>query len=735
MPGLGTSFSGKSNGRKSDAEKGKETRRKQCENVGKALVVLGMAGQTVQERGANAAIIYKVMKDTYKDDYGAITAMNGAAGLIAAGTVSSYNYLDRFLTVDTLKGATDFGTFWNGCKWVLDLLSVQKWIEKGTTVNNRLRGRGGRYLNQLGAVYQYIDEDAARAMGISDYQVGVMKTHPSLGYNIPYRNVLEDLGILVSTTGTKQGNQIAAKILSIYASNVKRSGNAMDEVHTPLVAGVLSTGVIKDANAQYAAQKINNLDWWDLNEATQRRVNNIATKYSGTLSRNKDAAKIKRNENNQKIIQAGFWADMAITAVFMGMLVASIPNMVRSAANFARNVSRIRAINAAGKGNLLKIVRVNIKASGIKPANVKMARQAKQAEAAEVARAERLLKQKGIKKDAYGNPLKQANAADVKTAAAKVKAAKQPKAVKKTPQTEQVQFKVVTKEGQNALVNRNGTLTAVVGEGSGGSGAISGAKTLTAAEKAEIAARTAKDAAEAESKAAAAAEEFARETAYAKANPRPFKGNFLFNKPYNQLSSWRKWAFDAYYFKINPAFQLTGDITKGLAKNPGKTTMMGSLPLGSTAEALVANPIGIYASVGQQANNGFSVVRLAQEANSLGQGASIAKTGSNLLKIKNTVTPLTPIQQAMALGGIVNLPKLVTVLNEPHTGSTGSMRVIGGTSNYYSSLTPAQTAKIEEKTVAPSKENTIKFKEAKPEAVKPEIITPAAATTVAKPQM
>jgi hypothetical protein len=59
-----------------------------------------------------------------------------------------------------------------------------------------------------------------------------------------------------------------------------------------------------------------------------------------------------------------------------------------------------------------------------------MARQAKQAEAAEVARAERLLKQKGIKKDAYGNPLKQANAADVKTAAAKVKAAPAPKNIK-----------------------------------------------------------------------------------------------------------------------------------------------------------------------------------------------------------------------------------------------------------------------------------------------------------------
>jgi len=353
------------------AVRGKEIRRQQCQNIGKAMVLLGLSVQSGKDKLEDSRLIYNVTKNTYKDDYGAITLSSGVAALIAIGTKGSYAYIDKILTEDTVRASHNFGNFKNGFNWFMDLLSVQSWIEKSTDVNNRLRGRGGRYLNPVSAMFQYLDEDYARASGVSDFSVSVARDNPSLGYNVPYGNVFEDLGVMISSTHTVQGRQIAQKIVNTYAAAVKKDGNAGRDIHTPLVLGVLETGLLKNSSAQYAASKMNSLDWWDLNEATQRRVNNLAAVYPGTVKRGISQAKIKRNERNQKIIQAGVWTDMMVSAFFVMSMVAELPSIVRSAATLTRNVGRIRAINEAGKADLLRFTRARIAQAPVKPAQIK----------------------------------------------------------------------------------------------------------------------------------------------------------------------------------------------------------------------------------------------------------------------------------------------------------------------------------------------------------------------------
>jgi len=681
MPGLGTTIRGTVSLRKIKADEGKEQRLNECQKMGYAMTALTMVDESVQDRGADARTVYEVLLKGYKGSYGAMLAMSSISALIGFDTKSSYAYIDRFLTYDSLKRATDFGTVWNGCKWVLGLLSVQQWVEMTTNANNTARGRGGRYLNQLGSIYQYIDDDAARGMGMSDFQVSSMKTNPSLGYNIPYGNVLEDIGVMISNTGTVQGNAIANKIVNTYAQALSTNKAAINRVHIPLVIGVLKSGRVRSSAAAYAARRVNALDWWDLNEATQRRINNAVTAYAGTVQRNANQAKVKRNERNQKIINASVWADMALTAVCVFSLVASLPSIVRSIGSLARNISRIRAINAAGKGNLLRIVRANIKTLPVKPAEIKASIAARQIQAAREARAEALLARRGVKSNFKSS------------FTAKVNQAKGLKPVVKTvkkPGTQQIQYKLVDKQG-NVFANQNGTLTAVIGEGSGGSAAGK----MTAAEKAVAAKRMAADQAIADAKAQAAAEEMTRENAYALAHQTPFKGNILFNKPYNQLAPWRKKVFDLYYWHINPAFTLSGDLSKFAVKNPMKATMMGSVPFGTTAEALLVNPVGIYSSIGARTETGFRVLQQANEASALARGGeaagTIAKTGATL----KAPAALTPMQKLMLSAGIFSMPKIVALEGGVFGGGavTGDKRFANLLGSSFTSAAKVSTAK------------------------------------------
>lgn len=436
------------------AWRGKARRQKECESIGKAMILLGIASESGKDKIENSKLIYEATEDTYKDDYGAITLTSGISALMAIGTKGSYYYIDKLLTEDSLHAGQNFGTVKNGFFWFMDLLSVESWIEKGTDINNRSRGRGGRYLNPLTAMFQYVDEDAARDMGISSFSVSVAKDHPGLGYNIPYRNVFEDLGIMIASTGTVQGNAIASKIINGYTAALKENGNRNRSANTALVTGVLEAGTIKSDAATYAAKKLNSLDWWDLNEATQRRINNAAAKYAGTVKRSKDQAKIKRNETNTKIINAGVWTDMLVSAVFIMSLVVSLPGIVKSAGTLARNVSRIRAIKAAGKANLLKVTRARIAALPVKPVAVKNSL--------------------SVKKPAV-------KAADVKVAEPKpvVKntAVKEMSIKPSSVKSGQIQYSLTEQSAAESFITNNqATLTATVGEGGGGAYASAAAK-------------------------------------------------------------------------------------------------------------------------------------------------------------------------------------------------------------------------------------------------------------------
>lgn len=499
---------------KADARQGKERRQRECEGIGKAMITLAMISPFEQDKNQNAQIIYDTVKDTYSDDYGAITLSTGINALMAVDNAKAYEFTEKLLTKDTLPTGSTFKAVKNFGGQLLDLLSISSWADKGIEAVNLSRGGGGRYLNNYNQTLQYIDEDYSRASGMSDFSLSVAKSSPSLGYNVSYRNVLEDIGIALGSTQNPAALTLSKKIIAQYIALEARrplclkaanysplafeTCSPSKNVHMPLVTGILQSAPIADSTA---AKLINTLDWWDLNEGTQRRINNTVTdKYSGTVKRTLNEAKKKRNDSNQKIANASLWADILVSAIFVGALVKNIPSMARGISNAARTM---RA-TVSGKGNLLKIVRANIKAGGVKPADIKMARQIKQAQAAEITKSESLLKQRGIKKDVYGNALKTSDAP----------AAAAPKAANATaPKNGNVSIQVIDNKGaatdiaasyskggkvklefnpantnapkaegtlqesKNLFEQKNffNNLTAQVGEGSGGgSGAISG---------------------------------------------------------------------------------------------------------------------------------------------------------------------------------------------------------------------------------------------------------------------
>ncbi len=412
---------------RADARQGKERRQKECENIGKAMLTLAMIGPWEQDRNQNAKDIYDVVRDTHDDDYGAITLSTGINALMAVDNTQAYEFIENILTKDTVPTGTTLKAIENFGTQLLDLLSISAWANKGIEAVNISRGGGGRYLNDYNQTLQYIDEEYSRASGISDFGLSAIKANPSLGYNVSYRNVLEDIGIMLGNSKSPAAVKLSKKIISKYISEEAKRPACLaagqitlsafelcspgKKMHIPLVTGILQGAEITDNTA---AKIINTLDWWDLNEGTQRRINNTVTdKYSGTVKRTLDEAKKKRNDQNKKIATASLWADILVSAVFITLLAKSLPSMVKSVANAARTM---RA-TVSGKGNLLKIVRTNIKTGGVNPAKIKLARQAANIEKMEAVKAEQLLKQRGINKGIYGNTLQKSATPNTNAAA------------------------------------------------------------------------------------------------------------------------------------------------------------------------------------------------------------------------------------------------------------------------------------------------------------------------------
>lgn len=366
MPGIEYSFSGKSRGLKEKSAKGKQKRQLDCINSGEAMVLLALLGKNP---AANGRIIYDSVSEAWDGDYGAIALESGVTALSLINDKDSWAKIEHLLLSETLKNKGIKGK----AKAVLELLSIENAAEKGIGVFNRyIRGGGGNYLNGYGEKTQYLIQKGQNKYG-----------------NI-YGNVLEDIGYSISVNKSKYAAALSRKIINKYVREEARSyalaktaaaqGNFLlmllkrdtgNKIHTPLVSGVLKNKGRKDASALSARKLLNNLDWWDLNAATQTRVNNLAFTEGGEgLSKKAlNDKKATRYNDNQKIKSAGYWTDMALMVVLTPALIKSIPSLIRGGANLAKTSYRLSKIKLAGKSRLLKAVK--IRGEGINIAAIK----------------------------------------------------------------------------------------------------------------------------------------------------------------------------------------------------------------------------------------------------------------------------------------------------------------------------------------------------------------------------
>ncbi len=458
-----------------DARDGKALRAVECERLTYALTGLALLDVNAADKSLNAQQIYKLLKDSYKDDYGALLLSAGVSSLMLIATDEAYKLLDAFLLKDSLADGLNLGSIWQGLGSVFDIISVNAWGRGITNLSNKAQGRAGRYNNRITERFNYIDADTARAYGLSDFTIALAKEGHN-AYKMPYGNLFEDIGLMLASSNDKRAKLIAAKAANLYMASVKRNNNisgtpqeqanilrtANNFVHVPLAVGAIAGG----AGSQDIVKQINNFDWWDLNEGTQRRVNNLMLKpakakgIAGVTLHGADAAKAKRAATNRKVESATVWADIAISAVLLTQLIASLPSIARSAYTLSRAVN----IRIAGKGKVLKSVSAQIKAQGISP---------------KLARYQKLTAQKTAK-------------AAPKTAAAP---AAQPKAQPQKPlnpadveiigagNSAQLRFKWQLQQPKTpAATNVYNQLSVQIGEGSGASGAaISGSGTTTKA--------------------------------------------------------------------------------------------------------------------------------------------------------------------------------------------------------------------------------------------------------------
>ena len=383
-----------------------------CEDVSRAIVLYSSLYVDGGKGSAAATeLVYKTVKDLYDEDFGAIALQSGVGGLLMINTSQSMNKIYDLLMKDTVKERKWYAPL----KEILKLLSLEEWNKKGIAGVNAVRGGAGNYLNETGVALQYIDEKAALANGLSRFNIDNAKDAiPSIraAYNLPYGNVLEDIGVLLASYKSRNAAALVTQIKNTYKGlkYLNKTGNAL---HMPLIVGIYSKAPEKGVN-----RALYNADWWDLNEGTQRRVNNLAGTAVGLKARTKDEAKHRRSLDNQRIKEMGFWGDMVLTAVFMGMLIMSIPSIVKGAGTLLRQVSLVRAmrvtrIRVAGHGQLLKTVRANMKARQAKAAP-KTAKRTQQAKAAQPAKTTKPVQQPQatqvseelLVEDAQGNTLR-----------------------------------------------------------------------------------------------------------------------------------------------------------------------------------------------------------------------------------------------------------------------------------------------------------------------------------------
>lgn len=678
MPGLA------GGGGRADARIGKERRKNYCEKMGYAALSLALLENlSAQDSDFNARLLYKQLKDNYREDYGAMVLGNYVTALLMTGTNTSFSLLEKFLLKDSLADGLRVGGVWQILGRAFDIISIKAWVDKFTDANNKLRGRGGRYLNEVGLRFQYIDEDAARSFGFSSFSVSLAKDGVS-GYNMPYGNILEDLGELVAMWPDKRALKIADKAVNNYAYALRKGDAGYAYAHTPFVAGAIKSGRVKSYEAAYTVNKLYSLDWWDLNEGTQRRVNNLAAKVSRgygagyKAEKTKDAVKAVRAARNKKISELAVWGDILVSAVLMTSFVISIPSLAKGASSFIKSFSasrslraaRIAKIRAAGKGNLLHKVssgkRVPAAASTVKTGAAKPAGAKPRTAAPAPKESPAAAKGPKVKKsETLSSVAKKRRAADRPANPASPKKGAEP-----ANQTVTGQVSLSEQAGQNItdMSARPENLTVSIGEGSGG-GIHGGASAQLTREQRLLRAKI-----EAEQELRLAQEVIELSKPFGP--QKPFKGGWFFNKPYKELPAWKRFAFDNYFAWVLPSFDITAQTAAGAIRNPGKAVSGLSLS-GAPAVNLFTPSVAIvqYERAPQT---------IANAAYLLKESADIPLTITRVTPSLTTVEAFSGALKTAGTAGrsanaghrvlsILSLPRIEGVLNEFHGGNSGRL--------------------------------------------------------------
>ncbi len=623
MPGLANADD------RTNAGKGKDARRTACQSAAYAMLALPLLDVTPAQASSNVQLVYKTLNKTYREDYGILILTHAVPSLMAFNTQEAYEYLEKFLLKDSLADGLQKGSVWQVLGKVLDIISIKAWVDKFTDTNNMLRGRGGRFLNNAGPQFQYIDEEAAKQMGYKDWQINNVQ-NGAIGYNLPYRTVWEDIGFTLASSNVPQANSIARKAVAAYTLALRQSGNAYNAVHTPLVLGALSTGKVQGFDTGFAVKNLYNLDWWDLNEGTQRRINNqmvkVAAKYGLTLrEKTLDETKKIRAARNERIANLAVWADMLAGAVFATMLISSLPAIIKNTGNFVSNASRLRTISKAGKTNLLKTVSSNIKNTPkANPAPVKPLPKAQ------------VISQKPVAQTTAQPKLSAVDFVEVKNANG----------------TKDLVHKWTLQQQLSNAKTANYT-TQIGGAGGGGANAAPTIKTVK--------------------------------------NSPAIAGYHGPAKPYVQKAAPAvKNISDWQMFKVNAKVSLEQFLTNARSflktgiKRPDMVITGGALPLGTTVQ--LAAPMAVHAPVPQSFSSAASMFVNAKNTTAPAQSI-------NTLKTAQAAKVAAPFKTAPFMLNIMAMPQITGILNQWHGGKSASFKLNGAGSSPAGYLGPAASLK------------------------------------------
>ncbi|MDR0734981.1 MAG: hypothetical protein LBG16_04790, partial [Elusimicrobiota bacterium] len=649
----------------------RQWRQRDCGNVGETMALLtAVSGDDVKESAKAAALIYKTINDVKREDLGSGLAVMGIMSLANLDTSLSWQYIDKFLTDKTIPA----GSFREEGGKILDLLSISEWSKKGIDVAALVQGTNGRYHNNMSMRYDYLEEGGSLPAGYED-----MISEVQAGFNITFANAFEDIGHYIGSLRNNFAEKLTEKILNKYVakhnlrsdcmrinnSDASYTCDAGYHVHTPLVVGLIEGNGAHSGAGKAAAAIIAEGKWWDINEATQRRINNIARAALGQPAKQYDAEKQKKYKQNARIIFTSGYVDFIVSVICIAMVVKSVPSLLRSGIKILSNSSRVRTVVKAGRGELLKSVRSGMKKQGITRGSINAARK-QLAQKQQVAQSAARTKQssavaqnqraaqgtaKAEQSSAVGkNQGPQKGTIEVRLSGNKVKPEQDLLVRVKS------NGRIISKRGILAEVPASGTLqplrpqlTAQVG-GMGGGGAAS-TQAPPAVGNAVSSYRVIP-------------------TRPYVPKPAGLTGNINTQKPAQKfMRSARLW----FEWNIRPFFSVAGQTIKApfrSMRGVATAVMGGATPLGTTVEmTALRTPAAIhsYVSAIPSGNLVRPFTQLADAANAAGQlpaAAGIAKTPMSLVHGVNTIpffTPIYALEPFAVFGGAPNRKLWATV--------------------------------------------------------------------------